>query len=160
MQINLAEKTYQRLLKLVTSFEDQPEDVIIRLLDESEGGDGMTESPSPPPSRPSGPSRAAPGSVLPVKEYWVPILQVLEDMEGSAPSNDVIDALEKRMKDVFTQRDFERLKSGEIRWRNRARFARLRMKEQGLISDSSHRGVWAITSLGSAYLRLNSKDPQ
>jgi restriction endonuclease Mrr len=79
-------------------------------------------------------------------------------MEGSAPSNDVVDALEEQMKDALTPRDFERLESGEVRWRNRARFARLRMKEQGLLSDSSHRGVWEITSMGSAYLKLNSKD--
>lgn len=157
-QIELSDRTYQRLLRHATSFEDQPEDVIVRLLDQREDGDEASPLAFPPPSRPSGPSRAAPGSVLPVKEYWVPILQVLEDMEGSAPSNDVVDALEEQMKDALTPRDFERLESGEVRWRNRARFARLRMKEQGLLSDSSHRGVWEITSKGSAYLKLNSKD--
>jgi restriction endonuclease Mrr len=56
------------------------------------------------------------------------------------------------MQDVLTPRDFEPLKSGEIRWRNRARFARLRMKELGLLSDSSHRGIWEITESGRQYL--------
>lgn len=159
--IELSDSTYKRLLRLVTSFEDQPEDIIIRLLDENEGmEDGAAPMSSSPPPSPRGHSRAAPGSVLPVGEYWIPILQVLEDLGGSAPSNDVVDALEERIKDLLTQRDFERLKSGEIRWRNRARFARLRMKEQGLLSDASHRGVWEITPVGSAYLRLNRKDPQ
>lgn len=98
------------------------------------------------------PSRATPGSVLPVHGYWVPILRVLDEAGGSAPSTDVIEALGTRMQDVLTRRDFEPLKSGEIRWRNRARFARLRMKERGLLSDTSHRGIWEITEAGRKHL--------
>jgi len=143
--IELSDSTYQRLLQLVISFEDRPEDVILRLLDDADG-DSTT------PATRSG-SRAAPGSVLPVEEYWIPILGVLEEAGGQAPSNDVIDALEEKMGDLLAERDRERLKSGEVRWRNRARFARLRMKERGLISDSSRRGVWAITDLGREFLR-------
>jgi restriction endonuclease Mrr len=90
--------------------------------------------------------------VLPVHGYWVPILRVLAEAGGSAPSTAVIEALETQMQDVLTRRDFEPLKSGEIRWRNRARFARLRMKERGLLSDTSHRGVWEISALGREYL--------
>jgi len=82
----------------------------------------------------------------------VPILEVLLEMGGSAPSNDVVDALGERMKDQFTPADHLRLKSGETRWRNRARFARLRMKERGLLKASSHRGVWEMSPLGYEYL--------
>ncbi len=145
--IRLSDPIYQRLLRRVTSFEDSPEDVIARLLEQAEG------SGAPPAdSREELPSRAAPGSVLPVHGYWIPILELLEKEGGAAPSNDVVDALEERMKDLLKPRDFQRLKSGEIRWRNRARFARLRMKERGLLSDTSHRGVWEITDAGRAYL--------
>lgn len=56
---------------------------------------------------------------------------------------------------VLKERDRETLRNGEVRWRNRARFARLRMKERGLLSDTSHRGIWEITELGRAYLKLN-----
>jgi len=138
----------------VVSFDDQPEDVIARLLDEVEGA-AVTDSGRD--SDHEGPSRAAPGSVLPIKAYWVPILQVLVEKEGAAHSNDVIDALEARMAEMFTERDREPLRSGGIRWRNRARFARLRMKEAGLLSDSSHRGVWEITPQGRAFLALEEK---
>ena len=96
---------------------------------------------------------------MPIRAYWVPILQVLEEAGGKAHSNDVIDALESRMAKMFTERDHEPLQSGNIRWRSRARFARLRMKEQGLLSDSSDRGVWEMTPLGIAWLRLQSKSP-
>jgi restriction endonuclease Mrr len=62
------------------------------------------------------------------------------------------------MAEMFTERDREPLRSGGIRWRNRVRFARLRMKEAGLLSDSSHRGVWEMTDMGQAYLSLQKKD--
>jgi hypothetical protein len=145
--ILLSESLYQRLLHRALSFEDTPEDVILRLLDQADEAVPASHEPARERS-----SRAAPGSVLPVRGYWIPILELLDEAGGSAPSNDVIDALEERMKDLLTPRDFERLKSGEVRWRNRARFARLRMKERGLLSDTSHRGVWEITDDGRAFL--------
>jgi hypothetical protein len=145
--ILLSESAYQRLLRRAVSFEDSPEDVILRLLEQAED----PNDPTPVRVREQTP-RAAPGSVLPVSGYWIPILELLDEAGGSAPSNDVIEQLEGRMKDLLTSRDFEPLKSGEIRWRNRARFARLRMKERGLLSDASHRGVWEITDAGREYL--------
>lgn len=144
----VSDTLYQRLLSRATSFEDSPEDVIARLLEQA--GDHDAEGAGESRARP--PSRANPGSVLPVHGYWVPILRFLDEAGGSAPSTDVIDGLESRMQSVLTPLDFEPLKSGEIRWRNRARFARLRMKERGFLSDTSHRGVWEITNLGREYL--------
>jgi hypothetical protein len=149
-KIDISDLLNRRLLRRATSFEDTAEDVINRLLEEVGDSSEITVR-DPQPAGPAG--RAAPGSVLPVEGYWIPILHVLSEAGGSAPSIDVIEALETRMRDVLTQRDFEPLKSGEIRWRNRARFARLRMKERGLLSETSHRGVWEITELGREYLK-------
>jgi len=144
--IFLSDSTYKRLRGIAVPFEDQPEDVIVRLLDQAEEGD--LEANRPPPRL----SRAAPGSLLPLSAYWGPILRVLEEAGGAAASNDVLDALEERMGDMLTEKDRERLRSGSIRWRNRARFARLRMKEQGLLSETSQRGVWEITEEGRNHL--------
>jgi hypothetical protein len=154
--IAISDPLYHRLLRRATSFEDSPEDVIARLLEES-GDDGIAGDRDHQPI--GRPSRAAPGSVLPVHGYWIPILRVLVEAGGSAPSTDVIEALEAHMQGALTPRDFEPLKSGEIRWRNRARFARLRMKERGLLSDASHRGVWEITGLGREYLARADEEP-
>jgi len=96
--------------------------------------------------------RAIPGSILPEREYWVPILEILTEAGGAAPASDVINALGGRMDRMFTQRDLETLSMGEVRWRNRARFARLRMTEQGLLSGDSHRGIWELTDLGRKHL--------
>jgi hypothetical protein len=148
-KILLSDSVYQRLVKRATSFEDSAENVIVRLLDQA---DGLDPAGTPERTPIWQASRAAPGSVLPVHEYWLPILGILVEAGGSAPSNDVVEALGERMKNTLSPRDFEPLKSGEIRWRNRARFARLRMKERGLLSDASHRGVWEITDAGRDYL--------
>lgn len=153
-EIELSASVYQRLLRRVVSFDDSPEDVIGRLLDET---DGPTESDSGHGALPRNQAPAPPGSILPVGAYWVPILDFLVEAGGSAPANDVIDALEERMGDELKDRDRETLRNGEVRWRNRARFARLRMKERGLLRDTSPRGVWEISELGDAYFRLNRK---
>jgi hypothetical protein len=147
-RIDLSAVVYRRLLRRAGSFDDTPEDVIQRLLDEAEGADAV--KPKAAGRHPQ--TRAAPGSILPEREYWRPILTIIAEAEGSAPANDVIDALEDRMTGVLTPNDFEVLKMGEVRWRNRARFARLRMREQGLLSAESHRGVWEITDAGRRYL--------
>ncbi len=147
-QITLSTPTYQRLLRQAASFEDTAEDVINRLLDGSEG----TEPSDRLGSGQAGPQRASPGSILPEREYWIPILTLLAEQGGTAAATDVIDALGERMRDVLTPGDFEVLRMGEVRWRNRARFARLRMRERGLLSSSSPRGVWEMTMLGRQYL--------
>jgi Mrr N-terminal domain len=147
-QITLSTPTYQRLLRQAASFEDTAEDVINRLLDGSEG----TEPSDQLGSGQAAPRRASPGSILPEREYWIPILTLLAEQGGAAAATDVIDALGERMRDVLTPGDFEVLRMGEVRWRNRARFARLRMRERGLLSSSSPRGVWEMTMLGRQYL--------
>lgn len=82
----------------------------------------------------------------------MPILEILTEAGGAAPASDVIDALGEHMRGMLTQRDYETLSMGDVRWRNRARFARLRMTEQGLLSDASPRGIWELTDEGCKHL--------
>jgi hypothetical protein len=153
--IELSQSTYTRLLRRSTSFSDTAEQVVLRLLDETDlsqsdsvqfmqSGSGAVEEPATP--------RAVPGSILPEREYWRPILEILERVGGSAAASDVIETLGEHMKGMLKPLDHEKLAMGEIRWRNRARFARLRMTERGLLSDESHRGIWEITDAGRRYL--------
>jgi hypothetical protein len=154
--IEVADETYSRLLQRSESFSDTADNVIVRLLDAT--------APKPDASvhsvqrrsirnetRQATP-RAIPGSILPEREYWVPILEILTEAGGAAPASDVIDALGDRMRGMLTQRDYESLSMGDIRWRNRARFARLRMTEQGLLSADSPRGIWELTEQGCKHL--------
>jgi Mrr N-terminal domain len=144
--IELSNDVYRRLLGRVMSFSDTAEDVIVRLLDMAERDDTGVASSN------RDDSRASPGSILPEREYWLPILGIIDAAGGSAAADEVIEILEAELRDVFKPRDLDRLKTGEVRWRNRARFARLRMREQGLLSETSHRGIWEITDAGRAYL--------
>ena len=139
--IEISDQLYRGLLERATSFNDTPEDVIQRLLEEA------IQEPPPPKTL-----RATPGSILPEREYWQPILSILVEAGGSGAANDVINALWERMKGAFKPLDLERLDMGEVRWRNRARFARLRMTQLGLLDASSPRGIWEITEEGRAYL--------
>ncbi len=153
--IELSDRAYTRLLRRSTSFSDTAEHVILRLLDETEPTasatmhavqqdlDATNNQRSP---------RAIPGSILPEREYWLPILGVIERLGGSAAASDVIESLGESMRGMLKPRDYETLAMGELRWRNRARFARLRMTERGLLSKASHRGIWEITDAGRRYL--------
>ncbi len=153
-EIKISSLVYRRLLRRSVSFEDTPNDVLARLLDQAEGtADSSRDGGASAFPRAEAP--APPGSILPVGDYWLPILSTIAEAGGSAHANDVIDALEERMGDALKDRDRETLRNGEVRWRNRARFARLRMKERGLLSDTSQRGIWEITPDGRAYLELH-----
>jgi hypothetical protein len=143
-RIEISDETYRHLLAHAESFDDTPEDVIVRLLGRS---DPTAESAIASTTR-----RAVPGSILPEQAYWRPILTIIDEAGGSMAATDVIEAVWERLRDQLTPRDLERQRLGEMRWRNRVRFARLRMKERGLLSDSSPRGVWEITEEGRSYL--------
>jgi hypothetical protein len=154
--IEVADETYSRLLRRSESFSDTPDSVIVRLLDatapEKVGSMHSVQRRSVRNEVRQATPRAIPGSILPEREYWVPILEILAEAGGAAPASDVIDALGERMRSTLTQRDYESLSMGEVRWRNRARFARLRMAEQGLLSSASARGIWELTDLGRKHL--------
>lgn len=151
--IELSDHIYQRLLLHAESFNDTPESVIERLLD------AVEKTPNLQTEKLKRASRPADGDLLPESEYWLPILEILEEHGGKAKGRDVISTLEGRIGSRLTERDRDVLKMGEVRWMNRARFARLRMKELGLVSDESPRGVWEITERGREYLRAEQSPP-
>jgi hypothetical protein len=80
------------------------------------------------------------------------MLEIIAESGGSAPANQVMEEVGERLHDRLTPGDREPLKMGEVRWRNRVRFARLRMREQGLLYADSPRGIWEITEAGYGYI--------
>jgi restriction system protein len=98
-------------------------------------------------------TRAAPGTLLPEREYELPILRYLDEHGGRAPSRDVIKAVGEELADKLTERDRQPLKSGDIRWENRAAFVRLRLVERGDLAKDSSRGTWEISDQGRDRLR-------
>jgi Mrr N-terminal domain len=97
-------------------------------------------------SRSSG--RAPRGTTLPDGEYEQPLLEVLVEKGGRAPTSEVLDALGEHLAGRLTQVDHGTLDSGQVRWRNRAQFVRLKLVEHGEMIKGSPRGIWEIAPAG------------
>jgi hypothetical protein len=97
-------------------------------------------------------ARAPRGSLMHEEGYEIPILTALAERGGRAGKNEVLDALEPLLADKLTDLDRTELNSGEIRWRNRAQFVRLRLVERGEMVKGSPRGIWELADRGRARL--------
>jgi hypothetical protein len=147
-------------------FVDTPNSVLRRLLGMPVSTNGRVSgderlSEAPPAERPRRQKqqrtrrrrrveskRAQSGTILPDEEYELPILAILDSHAGRAPTREVLDELGERLHDQLMPADHEHLASGDIRWRNRAQFVRLRLIERGDMARQSPRGVWEITDQG------------
>jgi Mrr N-terminal domain/SeqA protein N-terminal domain len=171
--IRIDEELYAYLKEKAEPFVDTPNSVLRRLLKlpgengssaEVDSGDNLDAEESPSRNELGGPAspvrakprlvkkrgrqRAVRGSLVPQADYELPILQVLVEKGGRAPSREVIDALEPRLADKLKDVDRAKTSSGEIRWRNRAQFVRLDLIEKGQLTKDSPRGIWEITEAG------------
>lgn len=100
--------------------------------------------------------RAATGTILPESEYEVPILAIISEHGGRAAAREVLDELKTRLDGLLTEVDRQEHSSGNVRWRNRAQFVRLRLIEQGDMVKNSPRGMWEITEQGRG--RIGAKE--
>ena len=65
----------------------------------------------------------------------------------------MLDAVGDQVRDRLIPGDLEPTGNGhEIRWEMRVHFARLRMKQRGLLKADSPRGTWEISDAGRHYL--------
>lgn len=92
--------------------------------------------------------RAPKGVLLPEPEYELPILQTLIELGGRAPTSELIAALEAKLDGRLKPLDRQRLASGDVRWKNRAQFVRLKLVRGGDMVKGSPRGLWEITDQG------------
>ena len=150
-------------------FVDTPNSVIRQLLGLAESSNGyrlseVTAGPGPDPAplvrrgrksrtrsrqgRKTDTSRALPGTILPDSEYELPILSILDARGGRAPTREVLDELGVKLNGSLMPADHEKIGSGDVRWRNRAQFVRLRLIERGDMVKDSPRGLWEITDQG------------
>ena len=92
------------------------------------------------------------GKITPQSEYRIPILEALLEMGGRGRVNDVLEKVEVNMKNRLTRVDYEKLPSGaDVRWKNHAKWERLKMVKDGLLKEDSPRGVWETTDKGQKY---------
>lgn len=142
-QIEIDEEVFALVQDEAEPLVDDANTVLRRLL----GLDG-THGRSSKAASGKGAARAPLGSLLPEEAYREPILLELLQRGGSGSAKEVTDAVGERIEDKLTKRDLEKLTSGDIRWRARVQFTRLRMKEDGLIEAGSKRGLWVLTPKG------------
>jgi hypothetical protein len=94
-------------------------------------------------------TRARKGSLLPERDYELPILEALVKLGGRAPTSEVVDIVGQALDGRLTDTDREKLASGDLRWRNRAQFVRLSLIKSGDMKGDSPRGMWEITEQGT-----------
>jgi predicted transcriptional regulator len=148
--IKVDDDVWQALSNLAEPLVDSPNSVLRRvLLDSAQFDSGTLVRDSTSGTR----RRNRRGELLPETEYFLPILRALDERGGRAPTREVLDAVGKQVKDRLTSGDLEPTGNGnEVRWEMRVHFARLRMKERGLIESTSPRGTWEISTAGRKYL--------
>lgn len=101
----------------------------------------------------SSPGKRAPvGSLLPEQEYELPLLAALHESGGSGPKSDIVDRTGEKLDGKLTELDRQPLSSGQIRWKSRVQFVRIRLIERGLMAKNTPTGVWAITDVGRGFL--------
>ncbi len=79
-------------------------------------------------------------------KYYVPIIEVLQEIGGSGTVAEVIDLVIEKL-GISEEEQADTLKSGGSRVRNRVQWARLYLVKAGFL-DSSKRGVWNLTEKG------------
>jgi hypothetical protein len=169
--IRIDDDVFDALKKHAEPFVDTPNTVLRRILGLGGGAEGETtqlELDAPAvklavaPDAKAGraakrrgrrtkaarPPRAKSGSILHESAYEVPMLEIISEQGGRAAAREVLDELGKRLADKLTEIDYEELASGDVRWRNRAQFVRLRLIEQGDLVKDSPRGMWEISEQG------------
>lgn len=112
----------------------------------------MTRRRAPKPGKKR--TRVPKGSILPETEYEIPILRALAEMGGRGPTSEVVAIVEKELDPKLTGVDRERLSAGDVRWKNRAQFVRLKLVENGEMVSGSPRGTWEIADLGRKRLEI------
>jgi len=94
------------------------------------------------------------GLRTPETAFYVPILQALDELGGTARTVDVVRRVGEFMADVLSPDDRKPLPStGVPRWENTTQFSRYSMVRVGLLKPDSPRGTWGISAKGIEYLK-------
>jgi len=91
------------------------------------------------------------------KTFRLSILKALIYLGGSARLNEVMDFIERDLKNKMKPGDFEKLKNNELKWQKMVKIERDNMTNEGLLSSESSSGTWEIVQKGIDYLSKHGK---
>ncbi len=143
--IRITNATWGRLKRWAVPLEDSIDDAIRKVLDIAE----RVEHKNPPPQ----------GHGTPEEAFRRPILETLHKLGGSASIHDALEMVEEKMKARLTVVDYGKLlRSGEVRWKNTAKRARKRLRDEELLKPVSRKGIWELSAKGREELeRIKDK---
>ena len=128
--------------------EDNPNSVLRRLLGIDEKQKKGTRKREKRLSRGSGRTDQ--------KDFMQPILEVLGECNGRGEVKDIFKKLENKMKNHLKPVDFGKLKSGQIRWKNTAQWAKNELTSEGFLERNSPRGIWQTSQKGREHLKTKA----
>ena len=151
--IRITDATWDRLKRWAIPLEDSPEDALRKVLEAAEehlkcrqatGGGHDRGSPTLLKRK-----KLRKGLKTPQQAYRQPILEALYELRGSASAGDVLQMVEKKMRPVLNEVDYQKLPSGvDTRWRNTAMWERFSLVKEGLLKSGSPDGIWELSDKG------------
>ena len=72
------------------------------------------------------------------------LLEILNEHEGKATSNDIRTEMEKRLGSSLTPADLGRLPNGKLTWWRNVQLERERLIEEGILSSEYVQGMWEL----------------
>ena len=72
------------------------------------------------------------------------LIESLKTLGGSARKREVEDEMERRLRSVLTNADYEPVGEGIPRWRKSAEWMRYRLVQEGIMKANSPRGIWEL----------------
>ncbi len=142
--IRIDDEVFEHLKQHAEPLKDTANDVLRRLFGLNENSDRSKKTKF----------KRKMGLKTPGKEYWIPILEAIEELGGSGRADDILDKVFEKIKGKLNSFDREELASGsDIRWSNTAKWERHNMKKKGFLRDDSPRGIWEITERGREHLK-------
>ena len=146
--IRIEDDVYEGLKELAEPFVDSPSSVIRTLLEEKGILKRAAAAPRTATSKSNASSELTPQSVF--ENFLLFVLD--EDFKGKGDKRSVTQTVIERMskRGMVSAADLEFVSTGETKAENTISWGRNALKDRGLISDSSPRGIWELTDEGHA----------
>jgi hypothetical protein len=165
--IRIDDEVYEFLARNAKPFVDTPNDVLHRLLllDARPAQDGavptivkepdvvrgvVTTVNKTTPAKSVRQRRPRVPDANPKQIYWKPILEILNASGEGVTVQIILDSLQNMVQ--LLPGDWRSINTGEIRWKNRAKWAAKDMALDGLLIQGSPKGTWRITDKGRLWL--------